>query len=356
MSAILERSRELVDRVRRGHTTTFSRIAIPREHIIGEEQPAGAYQPDKHYFQVRVNEMYLAYDRQWWARYMPMVFSVTEFIYDKREEAVPFVVGSSMMEKYGQELPANMVFDDTRVAGLHPYRGGALKLSLILYQVRREDYARNLLSFVESITGVLNVSLPLNNYVKIANIALDGLEGILGLQETVPLLGMRKERDPDANDRIEPGYFALIDVPDRQLKAEMLWVKDHRLHYGSSRENIQPYQAANFVLYSLVQTPQRGDVRLLPFYAFYEQLQQDAGQPYKDTWKRTLVNMTSLAGTMLLSPDLTMEQAEALGDEYETNLREIHSKALKRVVQGPGRAETPLDARLRETLNILNRR
>jgi hypothetical protein len=356
MTTILERCRDSLDRVRRGRTTMFSKVTIPHDHVIGEELSTSAFQPDKHYFQVRINEMYLAYDRQWWANYSPMVFAVTEFIYDKREEGVPFVVGSSMMEKFGKELPANMDYSDTRVAGLHPYRGGALKLSFILYQVRREDYARNLLGFVESMTGILNVSLPLSNYVKIAGIALDGMESILGLQETVPLLGMRQERDQDANDQIQEGYFALIDVSDTQLKPEMLWVKQHQLHYGKTDVDAKPYREANFVLYSIRQTTERGDMRLLPFYPLYEQLIKDAASTYKSDWKRALVNLTSLVGSMLLSPDLTEDHAETLGDEYEANLREIHSKALKRVLQGPGEPVSPLDIKLRETLNILNRR
>jgi hypothetical protein len=356
MTTVLERCQDLLDRMRRGRTTIFSKVVIPHEHILGEKQTARTFQPDKHYFQVRINEMYLAYDRQWWDRYAPMVFAVTEFIYDKREEVVPFVVGSSMMEKFRKELPSNMVFSDTRVAGVHPYRGGSLKLSLILYQVRCEDYVRNMLNFVENIAGILNVSLPLSNYVKIANVAMDGLEGVLGLQETVPLLGMRKERDLDANDQIEPGYFALIDVADTQLKTQMFWVKDHQLYYGKTAEEAKPYREANFVLYSLIQTAKRGDVRLLPFYPLYEQLTKDAQSTYKSDWKRTLVNMTSLAGTMLLSPDLTVEHADELGNEYEANLRDIHKKALARVIQGPGEPETPLDVKLRETLKILNRR
>ena len=83
------------------------------------------FQSDQHYFQVRINEMYLKYSRNWFSRYDPMVFVVSEFTYDKKAEAVPFVVGQQMMEKFEKNTPTGMIFSDTRVAGVHPYRGGA---------------------------------------------------------------------------------------------------------------------------------------------------------------------------------------------------------------------------------------
>ena len=51
-----------------------------------------------------------------------MVFVVSEFVSDKRVETLPYVVGSSMIEQFGQQLPEGMIFADTKVAGCIPTR------------------------------------------------------------------------------------------------------------------------------------------------------------------------------------------------------------------------------------------
>jgi len=354
MPSILERCQTIWDYIRQGQTQLPSTVAIPHDHVATEERLGVLFQSDEHYFQVRLNEMYLTHDRQWFSIYAPMVFIVSEFIYDKREEAVPFVVGPTIMEKFGQEIPANMVFSDTRVAGLHPYRGGRLSLSVVLYQVQRANYARNLLRVVENITNVLNVSLPLRNYLKVASVALDGFETIMQLGGTVPLIASRKEFDPDGGDQFASGYFALIDLPQTQLNPNMLWIRSHQLFSGQSLEQAQPFRRANFVLYSIIQSPERGDLRTLPFYPLYQQIKKGAIEPYADVWQRTKVNMTALAQTMLLSPDLTNVHADRLNDQYTTEMEHIHKKAVDRGMVGPAKRQSALDVKLSKTLNILD--
>ena len=76
-------------------------------------------QSDQHYFQIRINELFLKNKRNWYKEYAPMVFVVLEFTYDGKEESVPFVVGPQIMDKFGQSLPEDMVFLNTRVGGLY---------------------------------------------------------------------------------------------------------------------------------------------------------------------------------------------------------------------------------------------
>jgi len=137
-TTLADRCGEIWDRIRQGTRRYPARVTIPRDHVDESEKLGAAFGPDLHYFQVRVNEMYLTYSRKWFSEYDPMVFVVTEFTYgQKKNEAVPFVVGPVMMEKYGQKVPTGMVFLDTRVAGPHPYRGDRLTLSVVLCRVKR---------------------------------------------------------------------------------------------------------------------------------------------------------------------------------------------------------------------------
>ena len=353
MVSLVERCQSILNTIRQSPAQRPGIITIPLDHIEGEDF-GKTFQPNEHYFQVYINEMFLKFDRKWFDVYSPMVFVVSEFIYGTGEEAVPFVIGPMMMEKYNQELPVNMVFSNTRVAGPHPYRGGTVGLAVVLYQVLREDDARNLLRMVENITSFLSVALPLSNYVKVASVALDGFESWMGRKENVPLIGERKEFDFDGDDKLKSGYFALIDIPETQLDASKFWVKEHRLMHGKTKEEAQPFKGANFVLYSIHQAAERHDLAVLPFYPLYQQVMKDANEPYQSVWERTKINMTSLAQTMLLSSDLTVDQAKKLTDTYTKEMADIHKKAVDRsVLAGPAAKPSPLDVKLRETLDIM---
>src|SRR3954454_15898871 len=112
-----------------------STVAIPADHVTAQGTNREKFEADKHYFQVRVNEMFLTEQRKWLTDIDPMVFVVSEFTYDKATQTVPFLVGPMLLEKFSAKVPKGMIFNDTRVAGLHPYRGGRLSLTVVLGQV-----------------------------------------------------------------------------------------------------------------------------------------------------------------------------------------------------------------------------
>ncbi len=95
-------------------------------------------------------------------------------------------------------------------------------------------------------------------------------------------------------------------------------------------------------------------MRTLPFYPLYQQIKKGAIEPYADVWQRTKVNMTALAQTMLLSPDLTNVHADRLNDQYTTEMEHIHKKAVDRGMVGPAKRQSALDVKLSKTLNILD--
>lgn len=355
MESLADRWTTIWHTLTKSETRLPSRVIIPHSHVVDGE-PVEAFRPDEHYFQVRINEMYLAYSREWVKTYDPMVSIVSEFLYNAKREAVPFIVGPSMLEKYKMPAPDGMVFENTRVAGLHPYKGGSIALSVMLYKVSQKDYAKRLLQILEHTVGALDFSNVLSTYLKIAGVALDGIETLFGLEQTVPVIGWRIEIDPDANDRLEPCYFALIDRPESQIDPQTLWVRDKRLRKGESKDKNQPFREADYVLYSLVQTPARSDVTGLPFYKLYEEMQKTAASKSQSDYKRAQIMMSTLAMNLLVSPDLTSPQIDKLQDEYTKEMVRQHERAVNRGTLGPGDAKplTELELKLRETINILN--
>lgn len=320
-----------------------SRVTISPDHIHNENEEVGApFIADKDYFQVRVNDMYLPYDRLWFKKYDPMVVVVTEFNYGRDKQGVPYVVGPSLMEKYGYKAPAGMVFSDTRVAGLHPFRGGELSLSIILCMVERDNYCQKLLQLVESAAGALDFSTVLSSYIKVASVVLGGIETLFGLGKTVPLIGSRRAFDQQT---LKSGYFALISTPD--VDPNLLWVKDRQLCMGASLKEAkslrQPRKGAegeelpvpDFVLYSLTQRSDRDDLSTLPFYGEWERVRKEAMIPKDDDpWDNARLRMASLAQDMLLSPDLTEKHAEKLVNDFDQQMRILHKDAVRRAQRG----------------------
>ena len=110
------------------HSPTIlpARITIPQDHL--DKPPGPPFKRDQHYFTVKVNRLFLKYSREFWNTYVPTCLVVSEFEYDGEDTVVPFVVGPSMMEKDKIDLRDAFVFSDTRVAGIHPYKGGGQRM------------------------------------------------------------------------------------------------------------------------------------------------------------------------------------------------------------------------------------
>jgi hypothetical protein len=315
----------LWEQIQKSSTKTPTRLKIPNTRSDHRQTtPTQPFQPNQQYFQIRINELYLSTSRKWFSEYDPLVFAATEFIYDKKAETVPFVVGPSLIEKNGQKAPTggSTIFSNTRVAGLHPYRGGRLTLSIVLYRVKRKDHAKELLKLIESVSSAIDFSTALRSYTKVAGVVLTGIESLLGLHDTEPIIAIRQEFDPTAGDNLEPSYFVLIDKPESELKTEQLWVRDNQLVYGATLAESKPFREADFVLYSIVQTSDRNDITTLPFYPLFERAKEAALQGDDKSWERAKANLMSLHQTLALSPDLTPSQAMQLSKSYVEEVRE----------------------------------
>jgi hypothetical protein len=356
--ALNERWRGLWDDIRHSPARLPARVTIPTDHVSwSQETPRDAFRPDEDYFLVRVNQMYLTYGREWFVKYDPMVLVVTEFTYDKGHQTVPFVVGPNLLESRGQEAPAGMVFSDTRVAGLHPYRGDRVALSVVLSQVQRVNYAKKLLELVESAAGVLDFATALTAYVKVASVVLDGVQALLSMDDAAqPLMGHRKEFDPEGGDLFIPAFFALVDPSEEEISPEALWVRDNQLYAGESLASSKPFRESDFVLYSILKTAERRDERTLPFYPLFERVKEGATSREEADWKRAKGDMASLWQTLVLSPDLTETQAKQLRVEYRAKLEELLEEAKDMSTLGLGK-QKEADGRvsaLREAASILD--
>jgi hypothetical protein len=331
-----QRAQSLYEAVRRGETITCAYIPLSLDHIQNADQLGSTFQEGQHYFQVQINEMFLANSREFFQKYDPVVFAATEFIYDREMQSVPKVIGPTLLNQYQRALPDGVRYLNTPISGLHPYVGGDLVVVLILYRATRGNYLRNLLNIVDKVVAAIDPSTSLQHYMKIANVILDGIEMILGTNEVHPLVGVRDHINQiGVGKRLTPGYYALIRTPEQTVNPQKLWVLDNRLCSGDSSSNAQPYRDHDFVLFSIAQAKERNDFRTLSFFPHWERAQVQATQTA--TWNEAKASFNTAWHELLTSPDLTQPQKESLRDFFITKLTDLRNQAKQMEQMGPMR-------------------
>lgn len=316
------------NRISQSEAQLPTRIAIPREQVDSGKTMGGPFARDEHYFQVEVNEMFLTYKREWFSSYDPVVLIISEFTYAKEHRSVPFVVGPNLIKASvdsGKKLPNGMLFTNTRVAGVHPYRGDGLTISVVLYRLRVEDHLRKLMKVVETAAGALSFGTALGAYLKVGDVILDGIDSLFDLGAIDPIVGHRQQ----FKQGFEPRYFALIDMPENQAANYKFWVRSDQLVVGATLENAEPFRAADYVLYSIGQLDERDDLDLLPVYPLWEKVEREAkvSDPDGNYWTNAKIHMSTFAQAMAASPDLTSVQADKLEEEYIARMEVLHKRA-----------------------------
>lgn len=295
-------------------------IRIPNINTDDPEGLAGLFEPQQHYFTVRVNEMFLSEKRKWMREIEPMVVCLTSYIYGEQEIDNPVIVGRNLLETKMQNVPEGMIFNDTRVAGIHPFSGGRLVVSIALCQAVTMDYLASSLEFIEKISGIFNESITMliGNYLKIANVVIGGIDKLLDSKAIQPLFGFRQEFDRDANDHFAPGYFVMIDKSNTEWDANHFFIKGNRLYYGNDVATAKAFRQDEYVLFSVTKSAERSDIKLLPVYQSYKKILEElkvkeVSQDHKDKIKDML---RVLNIEMQASPDLTAPQAQILIEKY----------------------------------------
>lgn len=306
-----------------------ARISVPLSNIDIGTKMQTSIAKNEHYFVVRINEIFLSYKRQWFSTYDPVVFITTEFLYNAEKYAVPFVVGPSMMNNKLEKIPEGMVFQDTVVAGLHPYRGGNFVLSIVLGRMRQENYLRKIVNIIEKTAATYTGGFAtiVSNYTKVANVVLDSMDALFDSQDVEPLIGCRKEYLKEAMDDFSSGYFILMNTDEEEVDEQKFFIKGNRLYYGDSFDEAKPFRDSDYVLYSIMAAPSRSDTELLPFHTQFLQLQSyvsDIPDVISDE-QTTIINAKryKLQDTIRMSADLVRPQVKDLINEYDTSLKEM---------------------------------
>jgi hypothetical protein len=351
MPSVAERLGALLTSIKQGNAALSAWMPVPDDHVLdlAQKPKPEPFVQNEHYFVLRVHQAYLAAARQWFTTYDPMLFALTEFTYDGGRAREPFLVSpDTFYRSAGHGVPAGMSFNDVRATGLRPYRGNTVNVTLVLYRNKVSDMARRLLGIAERCLAVPQLSAAAGPYVAIAETGLDVLESILGLDDTVPLLGTWQCFDP--LDSFRPGWFVLCE--SAELRPEDVWVRGNRLWQGPDPGRLTKVERTDFVLCSLGQARTLSDAEQLPVVReMWQPVRRYAAMGNTDSLHVAKALMAAFTYAVTQSADLLLREANELVAKYTMAMKGLHDQAMATSMLGPGKqAADPLLHRLVETL------
>src|SRR5438445_6787284 len=89
MSGVFDTVLRIWTEVRAGHEPLPTVATISPDHCRPANSAGYSIPRDRMYFTIRINEMHLAENRQWWSVYDPLVVVVTEFNHAQERVAIP---------------------------------------------------------------------------------------------------------------------------------------------------------------------------------------------------------------------------------------------------------------------------
>jgi hypothetical protein len=314
MPGFFDTARDLAKRLYSAPSVRPTVDRIPSDQCIPNDEADREIVPNQAYFSVVLNELHLAIGRQLWATYDPMVLATVEHVYNGKPSAIPVVVGPGMIKKsFDQQAPQSLVINDIPLAGPHPYRGGNVTITLLLYRIKRTDYAKGFLKFAENVSKAAGVPANIDTLQKVGSALIDGLDDLLGMKDNEPIAGHVFTIDGGTRRGFRTAYSVLISDEKAQLSS--LRVNGGRLEVRNGA-GFSAYRDADYVLYSVVERSKRGEVETLPFWPMLDQSVQAALANDDESWKRAKAALLSLYGQMVASPDLIAVEVDSLIEEY----------------------------------------
>src|ERR1022692_4720508 len=124
-TAVTDVANKLYEFIRRAPTVRKFSAPILQSNIEDGRHPVRTFERDRAYFQLRLSEMFLRNGRELWREFMPMTVFITEFIFDGKQQTVPFVVNNDILNSIQKYVEGNSIeYRNTKVAGPIPYCGG----------------------------------------------------------------------------------------------------------------------------------------------------------------------------------------------------------------------------------------
>ncbi len=236
---------------------------LPDESVIGETK-TGTIEKDQAYFVVRMREMYVRTARILWRKYYPLLHGYVTHQKVKEHS----IAGPGQLRELGEANLERIVNLNYRLAGPTPYRGDDVKILCGLYSVPGQDAAKALIDKVSSLAGLGGIAL--GQAPQIAGVVKQGIESVLGLNESTLQLGI-SDTFFLPNNPLRSGVYVGIAAESQVVKPEWLWLKNGRLVVGNDPVQASPYNVYDYMVLAVERRDHRDDWPSLPGIAEFQE-------------------------------------------------------------------------------------
>ena len=317
-----------IDRVIRQQSNPPATFTITEDNLLDgwEEGVERFFQPQASYFEIRLKQMYLRNQREYWREFRPFSTFVTAFVHGGGRREVPFVVGPELLGAQTTAVGGDAVeYRNLRIAGPFPYEGDDLQLFSALSRMTAKNWAVQSLSLLETVAKAFDVS-KITRYLEIAAPLVKGIESFLSMADVELRMGMQQVyQQPVGRGGLRPNalrarHEVLLNVPDHQAVSEQFWLKEGKLFYGNSADAIRPYRDADFMLFEIRPLRERGDYTTFDFHTVGWQDTRKAVWDGSEEMARQKLRL--MAGMLVQCADILRPQRIALLRKYKREFDE----------------------------------
>lgn len=255
-----------------------------------------------HYVRLRLANMFLNKQTQWFSTWYPAVHSVVRFNFGDKSIEVPNVADATRVgmkqTNEGDFIARNFLLTPTV-----PFNGGVVTLSAGLFALQGQNHLSNFLKTMGNFAALLSVpqlSLALN----VAQPLAVGLQELFGAGGGAHL--HLSFQNSFSDGELQSGYLAAVRVPVKSLTSNELWVINDQLHRGANLLQAQnnPFESHDYMLFRTELLDKRDDWESLssiqePFHEALKALQDQSASNQATQYMRTALLKATL------SPDLT---------------------------------------------------
>jgi hypothetical protein len=280
-------------------------------HKLGMDGPPAV--AGRHYFRVRLAEMFLRRSRDWFQDRYPAVSSLVrcQFGTAPRFE-LPNIVDST--EVFKPAGPTAMVIRNLVLAPTLPFRGGTVELTTGLQAMVARNYLSEFVRSLSKFAGLL--TLPqVSAAVQVAGPLAEGIQGLFAGGNGDPLLGYAESFD---GKTLRGGHVAVVNATAGQLDPAKLSVSNgHLLANGADLTGF------DYMLLHVEVFEERDDWDgLQTIIAPLERSIQAVAERKMDDAKEALNQAVAAA---LLAPELTNADRRRVVDQVKGRYREAAS-------------------------------
>lgn len=256
---------ELLETIWRTPNRQMAWGRVPAKQVVGTRAPT-PFAANNDYVVVRLASMFLKNSRVLWLKLSPLAHATVTLAGRVAPRSEAAVIGPAQFGDLATAPADRSVVLNQRLAGPAVWRGGDLGVAAGLFAVPKDEAAAQLLDTLGQLAGL---GVPgLAQGLQIAAIVKTGVEGLIGLKGTKPVLAVKDALGDSATapsgTEAAPCVLVGVAAPAAEVDFGRLWMREGRLWGGTSAKALSPYEDNDHILVSIERGPPRQDWRGLP--------------------------------------------------------------------------------------------